>query len=273
MRRTKEVYPNAPLQFVAFEVRFPTLRRAVTKDGLDVLEKELEERFPIFQPVTENQVTLGPGGPSDASSTRWYRFLSTPRTTAVSVQPTRLVVETTHYDHYENFREVVALAVRALAKADRVPVFERIGLRYIDEIRVPAPVESPTDWSSFINPELLKGVAVSPSGTKRSRIEGVLRFDLEPSHTVIVRYGNLEGEVVGEGLLRPKPNKVRSGAFFLIDIDSFVEGQAGGDEFSPDASLAICDRLREPVREIFERCVTERLRAEVLRKEAVHESR
>src|SRR6185369_1470217 len=115
--------------------------------------------------------------------------------------------------------------------------------------------------------------ALAPSGTKRSRMEGALSFNLESSHRVIVRYGNLEGEVVGEGILRPKPNKVHSGNFFLVDIDSFVEGQAGNDAFSSDSALAICDRLRRPVREIFEKCITDRLRNEVLRKGESHESR
>src|SRR6185369_3465177 len=132
----------------------------------------------------------------------------------------------------ESFREFVSLALKALEKADRVPVFERIGLRYIDEIRAPVLKGDPEEWSAFINPALLQGVALAPSGTKRSRMEGALSFNLESSHRVIVRYGNLEGEVVGEGILRPKPNKVHSGNFFLVDIDSFVEGQAGNDAFS-----------------------------------------
>lgn len=267
MRSSKEVYPNAPLQLVAFEIRHPTIRRVFTESGLDALQTRLQADFPIFESIKENALTIGPQG-AQGTSSLWYRFLSKSKRVAISVRPRRLVVETTDYERYEKFRETIGLALTALVDADRIPVFERIGLRYLDEIRVEVPIEKPSDWTPFVQESLLQPLSLEPSGSTRARIEGVLRFVIGPPHEVIVRYGTLEGEVVGDGPLRLKANKVRKGPFFLIDIDSFVVAQDDQDEFAPELVLKICDRLREPVREVFESCITDRLRHEVLRRKS-----
>ena len=273
MNPTREVYPNAPLQLVAFEVRYPTLRRAGTSEGLDALQAALGERFPIYEHVVESGFPLGPGGPGNPVSTQWHRFLDTSRTASLSVQARRLIVETTQYERFEKFQEIVGIALRALEGADRIPVFERVGLRYIDEVRADVATGQPSEWAPYINGALLSGGGVEPPGTQKSRVEGVVRFDLDRSRVAILRYGNLENEIVGEGKLQLKPNKQRKGPFFLIDIDSFVEGRPGTDAFSAAAVLSICHELHEPVRDIFEKCITKRLQDEVLRKELAYGTR
>lgn len=104
MRSSKEVYPNAPLQLVAFEIRHPTIRRVFTESGLDALQTRLQADFPIFEPIKENALTIGPQG-AQGTSSLWYRFLSKSKRVAISVRPRRLVVETTDYERYEKFRE------------------------------------------------------------------------------------------------------------------------------------------------------------------------
>jgi uncharacterized protein (TIGR04255 family) len=265
MYRTEEVYPNAPLQFVACEVRFPTIRKAFSEQGLDAFQSAFSKTFPIFEPIDEKEFSFGPEG-AQGQSRRWIRFLSTSRTASVSIQPKRLVVETTHYEHYALFRNLVQTALHALEDAEHIPVFERVGLRYIDEIRVDEVSEVPGDWSPYILASLLDVARLCPTGAHDLRIEGVLRFGFAGSQQVILRYGTLDGEVVGDGPLRVKPNKVRSGPLFLIDIDSFTHAQPHEEEFQTEKILTICDALRDPVRSVFEACITDKLRDEILRR-------
>lgn len=268
MTESAEVYPNAPLEFVAFEVRFPMSRKLVSNEAADTVQAKLGADFPIFEPVTESGLQIGPGG-ATGISTNWFRFFSRSRTTAVSVKPRVLTVETTDYQHYSQFRSIVRKALHALLAADSIPVYERVGLRYIDEIRVTEPIETPNDWKPYINEALLRPLVVGPKSPQSSAVEGVLRFEVEPPHRVVMRYGSLVGEVVAsQGTLRVRP-KVHLGPYFLIDIDSFLTAQEESDDFSADGVLTVCDALREPVREIFEGCITEKLRDEVLRRKKV----
>lgn len=50
-----------------------------------------------------------------------------------------------------------------------------------------------------------------------------------------------------------------------MDIDSFWAPSDGFPEFDIEMLLAMCDDLHAPVRSLFERLITDRLRKEVLR--------
>ena len=52
MHPHSEVYPNAPLEFAAFEARFPIVRRIASSAAMDGLQNSLEAAFPIFEPLT-----------------------------------------------------------------------------------------------------------------------------------------------------------------------------------------------------------------------------
>ena len=59
--------------------------------------------------------------------------------------------ETTAYREFDDFRMGVTAVCEALIGANVRPALVRVGLRYIDEIRVPEPVTDARAWDKWID--------------------------------------------------------------------------------------------------------------------------
>lgn len=266
----REVYPNAPLKLVAAEVRYPLAPRLLA-DAADFLHARLGG-LPILEPVQEHTLQVGLGGPGpdiQAGTARFFRLMSRDRTASATITPNRAIVETSRYERYERLRDLVEALVRALEEFKQPALYQRLGLRYIDEIRIPGIDETPGDWRPYIASELLAPMNIGSAYAELTpwQWEAVLRFDRGPQAGLLMRYGSLAGFTVDPtGPLRVKPDG--AGPYFLIDIDSFWEGSEVAD-FKADEVLSCLDHLHEPVRALFERSITDQLRNEVLRKERI----
>jgi len=264
----REVYPNAPLQFVAFEVRFPASPPLATEDLRRQLFEALRSTFPISQsapgPV---EVQIMPGAqPLVQSAGDQLQMVDRARKRAVTVGTRALLVQTTDYTRYEVFAEWVDLAVRALEATGEAAAMERIGLRYTDEIRIPG-VERPADWAPYVA-SALQGPIDLLSDTDAITTQGLVEFAPAERQRLVVRYGAARGWMVApQGFLRTKSSE--SGPYFLIDLDSFWTAPEDElPEFVADEILRICDELHAPVRVAFEAAITEKLRNDVLRGES-----
>lgn len=252
---------------MAFEVRVPQAPKLSTLEATTEIYEALRDLVPIIPAssppplelaIPQGAISLGPV----ASQTK---MMDRSRTISITVAPTALIVETTAYSHFEEFLGVVR---RALEAADRtVPLagFQRVGLRYIDEIRVDG-VEAPDDWGGYINAGLLWATKLDSSLSPK-RTEGLAEFEMEGGYKTVMRFGAMNGRVVDPG----GPLRVRrtgDGPFFLIDLDSFwVPTDEDIPEFGVQKVLDTCAELRKPIRGLFEASITDRLRDEVLRKE------
>ncbi|MBA2555865.1 MAG: TIGR04255 family protein, partial [Chloroflexi bacterium] len=97
--------------------------------------------------------------------------------------------------------------------------------------------------------------------------QATLQFESDDDARVVMRYGALTGQAVGNTPLRRREIEA-SGPYFLVDIDSYRASELEFMEFSVDGALEMCDRLHHPVRELFESAITDRLRDEILRRPA-----
>jgi uncharacterized protein (TIGR04255 family) len=174
------------------------------------------------------------------------------------------VIETTRYLKWEKFRKIAAEVFTARSDVAPVDGIERVGLRYIDEIRVPVTDEG-VDWGPYVDVTMLGPAVLAPElGLVNEQWQGIAVFHPAPGDALVLRYGPRVGYAVEPGgdLRRPAPPP---GPFFLMDIDSFWAPSDEVPEFAVDPLLETSDRLHAPVRRLFERLITERLRAEVLR--------
>lgn len=277
-----EVYPNPPLQLVAMELRYPYSPRLATPDAIAFFHEHLSDLLPLVEPLSE-QVLMFVGSPQGADSPprppaaampptkSLFRLESRSKTTAVNVSGANTIIETSNYERYGTFRRLVDRVLTGLAEFGHPIGVERVGLRYIDEIRIPSVQTAPGEWSRYIHPALLAAKDIgteahgelSPSGW-----QGVLQYARGANMGVVMRYGALQGFAVNpEGPLRLAKRR-EPGPFFLIDVDSYwVSGDEEIEEFSSEHVLSRCDTLHRPIRAIFERSVTEALRDEVLRRD------
>ena len=265
-----EVYPNAPLEFVACEVRFPLAPALGEDTALPSLHRSFYKWLPIVEPGLETTMIMGPGAAQPPITTRNVRFVARDRRFGVLVAPTQVTVETTAYTRYPEFRASVERALKAVEAADvSIPGLARVGMRYIDEIRVSEVDERLADWTGFIDERLSSAATLSLAGREPSMAQGALQFELGESQRIVVRYGAMRGQAVSDAPLRRR-RREESGAYFLVDIDSFWTAEDGLPEFTTEATLALCDRLHEPVWQLFEATVTDRLRDAVLRRADLH---
>lgn len=261
----REVFPSAPLEFVACEIRVPTAPRLVRNDTFEALTDALRDDFPIPE---EEQIQTFPviGGKDGGVETeRRYRFLNRERTASAVVARNAITVETTDYQEFDDFRTLVLTVTDAVAATTDLVGIERIGLRYIDEIRVPDEISDASDWRGWISADVV-GVLDVTDGYSADALQTVVRIAGEDSTGVVLRYAAMVGEgVVGDGPLRRRAPAV-SGPFFVIDTDSYRTSTGPAMEnFASDRIAAILDVIHEPVGTLFHRAITDRLREEFRR--------
>lgn len=259
--------PNAPLAIVALELRYPEQPNVLAPQAWNLIRDILRPVLPLMEKVTEETIEFGPNNPAPLSSRRTFpKFVNRTRTTALVVNPTVAVLETTIYEGYEKFRTLIEETVTALAAALRPDGIVRVGVRYIDEIRVPAINELPGDWSGYIDqhflatvdPDLLKETNLTPE-----HWQGLVRYSTGVDSVLQVRYGPADGYAVNPTGPTRRTNAPLPGPFFLLDSDSFWEPRDEVPEFSVEAVLEACDRLHPPTRAIFNAVSEPRLVEEV----------
>ncbi len=260
----REIYPGSPLTLVAAEVRHPTAPQLSESDKV-ALKALLKHVCPLTKPA--QRVTLGMD-PSGTSTTviSDTRFMSRDHTASVTFRDDAIVLETTRYERRSAFRALVREAVLARQEVAPVDGVERLGIRYVNEIRVP-DLESPAGWDRWIAPTL-----TGPAGMRAVAglsVRGWQGVAVLGTHNpgVVVRHGVFEGYAVNPAgdLQRPTPPP---GPFFLIDMDCFwmPDGETPPLDWNvietryDEASAAACG--------VFEQLITDNLRSEVLRRDA-----
>lgn len=267
----REVYPNAPIVLAAIEVRHPA-DRPLGHSHLTSLSTSVGEVLPLpdeeaamvtfeFQTGSDHQPV------HKRTVTRVPRWTDRERRTALTVRPDGLVIETSRYRDYGQIRDLLELALRARAAVSAPAGVERIGLRYVDEIRVPADrAGGRPSWREWVDPSLIGPVHVGDGiGLTHAGGEGVSVFSGKGNNTIVLRYGSQDGYAVQSTprLRRPLPPP---GPLFKLDIDSFWQRGDDLPGFIPDFVLDRVDELHAPVIDLFESLISERLREEVLRR-------
>lgn len=262
--RDREVYPNAPLVLVALEVRHPIVG-PLSAAAQAKIKRNLSTELPLRRTATMTTVQATIGAAPEVITEKAPKYLSRDLTASVTYRNEAIVVETTRYEQYERLRELADLAVQARQAVEPIDGVERVGLRYINEIRVPEGSDGQIDWAQWVDPTLLGPSLIGADlGLKAMQSQGIVVFDSGPGTALVLRYGPREGYAVDPGgdLKRRAP---APGPFFLVDIDSFWTPVDDVPEVDPKTLLSLCDDLHKPVRSLFDSLITDRLRTEVLR--------
>ncbi|MGH3545734.1 MAG: TIGR04255 family protein [Mycobacteriales bacterium] len=258
------VYSNAPVVLVAFEVRHPTTN-TLTSIERSAIKESLSRWVPIQRSAKhlEFQAVMGSATQPEALSEEFPKYFSRDSMLAVSFRKEAIVVETTRYEGWQALQALVRSALQARNTVAHLDGIERVGLRYINEIRVPKGGE--VDWSAWVDTSILGPHSLgSKIGMPVSQWQGIGVYGNQPGQALVLRYGPREGYVVDDNPeLRRVPPK--AGAFMWLDIDSFWLPEDITPEFDVDRIDSLSNELHEPVHALFETLITDRLRDEVLR--------
>ena len=267
-------FPNPPLVLTVLEIRYPELAEGLGESARRQMGETVRDRLPLLESVVEEQVNVSVGGPAPAPPSvrrrTFPRFSARDRTTALLVKPDALVIETTAYAGWaESFRPLVADVVHTMERISQPNGVLRIGLRYIDEIRVPRIESAPGDWRGYIDEHLLAAANPEfiPASLRPSEWLGLVQYQTAPDSMLTVRYGPQSGHAVDPAGPTRRRNAHPPGLFFLLDSDSYWHDKAEVPEFKADWICERCDLLHQPVSEFFRIAVTDKLRDEVFSKQ------
>lgn len=256
----KEVYSNAPLAWVTAEVRYPQSPRLHQRETLDKIQLALEDLLPIVREEQLLTLQVGPQGPGPEHE-RACRLLNRQSTQSVVVSPRTLTVETSAYDRFERFLTLIDRAVTALFQIVPIAAVERVGIRYINEIRLPADIKDSAEWAEWIDPTLV-GSALFHRAYPSPLFQGSVHYVLGERRQLAFRYGALPGgSVIGpSAMIRAEVD--RRHPLFVLDFDSFWQAENTEVTLEPDAGSvrAIFEDLHQPVSDVFEAALTDRLR-------------
>lgn len=262
MHPNAETAGNAAVVAVIAEVRFTDAPRLRQQDTLDAVAIAVEERFPVTEPLTGvNLAPAGPGLPPRVEPRQGILLRNTEATESLTLTATTLSYETTDYTGLDAIHTAITAGCDALAEARVASGLQRIGLRYIDEIRVPAPPADARGWATWIDGGLLGPLAVAPEHVPSRGIQGVAAFDLGGRAGLNVQYAAFaNGSATLPQHLRRRP--FQPGPFFGLDLDGFYE--IGNEEFVRlDAGVItdIVTKLHAPITSVFQRAITDDARA------------
>lgn len=158
MKRPKdEVYPNAPLVDVTFEVRFPG--EPAIECRRDLLFARVRKEFPkVYVPFPQ---------PGQALALAPYEFKDEKGSRSLRVALNSLGYDTNAYRGFADFRKEALSALRPTGKMFRLNRISRVGLRYVNlipfvrtngglplrdflNVRIEAPMGESMDPSQFV---------------------------------------------------------------------------------------------------------------------------
>lgn len=185
----------------------------------------------------------GPGTPTAETAEGQTGWQIASDAATVSIQHEFFSLETAAYTTWEEFRERLSLLAEAVQKQIRPTVEQRIGLRYVNTVVHPR-VSTPTGWEGLIDADLLGCLAHGPlKGSIRSS-QQVLELEGPADIRTNLRHGSQVAPTGG----RPT---------YVLDLDCYT---SAGRAFRASDILATFDKLHEAALQLFQSCVTPKLR-------------
>ena len=259
--------PSLPLALAVIEIRHPEAA-PLSRSHLAAIEEGLREQTPVYGHEVQTLVRadfgqMATNGVTGSQLLDFHHFMSRTKETAVTFGPGVISVKTTRYQTWDSFKDLFISAVKLRNDLTPIVGIERLGCRYIDEIRIPG--ETTPDWSQWIRADLLP--ATFTSLTPKLHLDSQMFYAQyksdSPNISVTTRYGELSGPpTVFTSDFLVRKNAPEDGSFFLLDTDS--AWQLGlGDEIRDldfDGLSTRVDELHLLTKNIFEYSITDKLR-------------
>ncbi len=210
--------------------------------------------FPRYLEGEIATVRVGGGNaPSISTKSRWD-FLNRDKNVGITLTESTLALSTSQYESYDVFAKGLRLALQAIAEPAAGALVERVGLRYVDLVRV-KPDES---FDRYVARELLgfafSGLAIQSDGVRGFRTESLAQTAVG---TLAVRCYQLPSPQFLPADLQPSTlafdpllGTTRS---VTLDFDHFTDRSI---DFDVDAVVNVTGELHEALSSAFQQATT-----------------
>jgi uncharacterized protein (TIGR04255 family) len=155
--------------------------------------------------------------------------------------------------------------VDARVQVSSIVGVERIGVRYVLEVRVPVGVNGRIEWSNWIAEPLIGPQRLAPSGLVLTEWQGAAVYrEQQPGKSLIIRYGPGVGQALDQNYHLRRITVAQPGPFFLMDIDSFWTPNGTIPEYDRSLLVTTFQDLYDPARSVFQEMLTTRLRDDLI---------
>ncbi|MDR7383598.1 TIGR04255 family protein [Promicromonospora iranensis] len=259
-------YAKPPLVVVLAEVRHLKVP-PLSDDQVTAVKTKLADVLPLHRQIERGSVSFAvnphnPGATPIATTNkvRVDAFGSRDGLTLFTAGPESYSLETATYDGWDSFRSLLERVTEARIEAGRPDGVNRLGLRYVDEIRLPASKQETPNWSKYLDPQV---IAPMPGGMSLQveQQQAIVQYSTDrDDDTLTLRYGAVNGPPSITADVRPKPPA--PGHYFLLDTDA-AWTPTGTPEFDGPTILKAADRIHTDVTALFESTLTDKVRREV----------
>jgi uncharacterized protein (TIGR04255 family) len=237
--------PGSPLALVACQVRFadPAERITTTRVG-DLLEalRSKEHGYTRADPVRVQTVTIDASNLTPATgelATAW-RLTSEDGRWVATLSPDSYTLETTNYRTWHgDFRARIDALVRTMEASIHPSIITRVGLRYVDSLRLG---REPDSYRTLISAALLGPLVHPLFGSGVIATQQQFSFALDESLRVTIRHGLFPGQTREEA------------PTYLLDTDIYREDLMRLDSA---ALLQLIDGMHNDHLRVFRACLTD----------------
>jgi uncharacterized protein (TIGR04255 family) len=240
----RRIYEKNPLKLAICQIRFPVATRFEQPGFVAPFEEAVRTRFPRVSQEQQVLITVSAGAPSPPAMAPSWRFQTTDGSTSALLARDALTLETTAYSRFEEFAPLVKLLFEGLAGLD-IRFRERLGLRYVNEIRHP-DAQTASAWTRFINPAMLGTVGGELLGDDVIHALENIRLREEDA-TVTITHGFVGKDVVPQN----------GDPFYQLDIDF---GDDRPVEFDTERTLEQVSSFHDRISNLFEMSINDAMR-------------
>lgn len=214
---TSEHLFNSPLVLAAVQINFEEVGREVTHAQARRLQKAVGGDWTQLMTAPLINTTLTATGAVNEPARQAYRLTTADGTWSALLNPDSVTVETRAYPGWTVMRATIVAFAEAVAEVYDPSSELRLGLRYVDQVRLP---EGHDDWDGLIPEHILGIVKDAHLGGGVLVSDQRILLQIAPDARCVLRHGLL----ADEGSF---------GRVYLLDYDIFR------DNFGPYSAAAV----------------------------------
>jgi uncharacterized protein (TIGR04255 family) len=248
---SRVVFEHPPLVLTLCQLRFSRVLEVNVQDYIEPFRRAIETDYPTFSTSKQVELMFNPELEDQKRvETLQWRFSDEDENWTAVLTQDFFTLETRRYARFEDFLSRFRFLLGALMAHVKPKVGVRLGLRYINEIRL-----APRQLSSVVRQELL-GLLSKPNFEKyAAQSFQEMLFNFSEAGSVSIRHGFLpDGSTV-----QPSPGKSPpTGPFYLLDFDmSRVFSAPSLLEMEPDIIIQHVDEYHNDIEKLFRWSITE----------------